>query len=177
MSLITKRLANSLGLKGKKVILSYETISNEERIETVEHCVSVVDNSGTLIELYVIEVDRISSQVNSLDKSLAKKFFPAFSEQISYPVRGEIDILVGMQYAAYQPAIIDSHEHLVLLRNRFGVIMAGSHSDSKPATVINQSVMHLRHGVVMHTTGTIERNFFEIEGLGVSCNPQCGWLM
>ena len=173
MSLITKRLAKSLGLKGKKVTLSYETISSEKRIETVEYCVSVVDNSGTLVELYVIEVDRISSQVNCLDKSFAENFFSAYSQQISYPLQGEIDILVGMQYAAYQPVIIDSREQLVLLRNRFGLIMAGSYSGFKPATILNQSVMHIRHGVIMHTTGTIERNF-EIEGLGVSCNPKCG---
>ena len=121
------------------MILSYETISSKESIETVEYCINVVDDSGTLIDLYVVEVDRISSQINALVQSLAERFFPAYSTQISFPLKGEIDILIGMQYAACQPVMIDSHEHLVLLKNRFGIIMAGSHSSSKPATVLNQS--------------------------------------
>ena len=89
------------------------------------------------------------------------------------PSVGEIDVLIGMQYAAYQPNRKACHGNLVLLENQFGMLVAGSFNDSNEQSIIDKSVLHIRHGVVMHTAHNMER-FFEIEGLGVSCNPRCG---
>ena len=134
----------------------------------------VEDITGAIVELHLVEVDRISSHVNRIEKSVVEKHFPAFSSQIKIPPKGSVDILIGMQYAGFQPKEIVSHGHLVLYNNRFGMVVAGSIDDGQVGAKVDDSIMHIRHGTVMHTVGTVERNFFEIEALGVFCTPKCG---
>ena len=145
--------------------ISFETIAGQQQLESVEYSIYVVDSSGVLVNFIVVEVDKISSQIHSIDKSLTERFFPAYSRNVPSPLKEEIKLLIGMQYSR--------HENLVLLENAFGLLVAGSCNSNKH-TVVDRSVLHMRHAVVMHVAGVSEKSFFEIEGLGVACNPRCG---
>ena len=172
--MITKEFARKLDLRGKKVQVSFGTILSDKTLETIEYSITVRDINDCIVTLNLVEVDRISSCVNRIDKCIIDKFFPAFSSLIKVPPSGAVDILIGMQYAGFQPKEVLSQEHLVLYKNRFGLLVAGSVDNADSGTKMDESVMHIRQGIVMHTVGTLERTFFEMEGLGVSCNPKCG---
>ena len=174
LSLITTKLARSLHLKGEKIFLSIDTVSGQRSFESKQHTIRLRDASGIELDIVVVEIEKISSQVSKSNIALVKEMFPKYSAKIHQPLEGEVDLLIGMQYAAFQPVSIDSREHLLLMKNRFGILIAGTHRDCNEKTVIDQSVFNFRHGIALHITESIEKTFFEIEGLGVTCNPRCG---
>ena len=171
--MITKELAKSLNLRGKTVHISFETIGGQQSFESVEYTITVINCNGELIHLVVEQVEKISSQINDIDKSIIDKIFPEFHDIIRYPLKGDIQLLIGMRYAAFQPVRVKANEHLLAMENQFGMLIAGWHESFNGQFSLDPSVLHMRHGVVMHVAGSIER-FFEIEGLGVSCQPECG---
>ena len=81
---------------------------------------------------------------------------------------GSVGLLIGFSYAAYQPVKIEGVGHLLLMRNRFGSIIAGSHPTIKETT---RKVV--KHAIVLHSLGNFEE-FQSIESLGVVCSPKCG---
>ena len=81
-------------------------------------------------------------------------------------------MLLGMQYAAVHPVRTKSVGNLLLMENRFGQIIAGAHLSISGSTAITQSCIQVRCAQVMHVTAV--ESFFEIEGLGVMCQPKCG---
>ena len=96
------------------------------------------------------------------------------TEDVNRPEEGEIDILIGQQYAAFHPCRQGAAGHLLLLKNEFGGnVISGSHPEITTATEITKSCMPARSAKVMHAAGGIEK-FFEIESLGVRCEPKCG---
>ena len=126
-----------------------------------------------MVELVVEQVEKISSQINQIDKSIINSLFPQSRDRIQFPREGAIDLLIGMRYAAFQPVRVEAKGHLLTMENRFGMLVAGWHESFNGQLSIDPSVLHMRSGVVMHATGSVER-FFEIEGLGISCKPECG---
>ena len=90
------------------------------------------------------------------------------AHSIQRPASGKIDILIGFQYAAYHPVCLESVGHLLLLKNRFGVIIAGSHPNMKERTK-----KIVQHATILFTSNKADE-FFSIESLGVSCTPACG---
>ena len=80
-------------------------------LESKQYEIGLVDKTGGHVKIDVIGI---------LD---------AQPESISRPTSGEIDILIGIQYAAYHPERIKSVEHLTLYENRFGRAIAGAHRD------------------------------------------------
>ena len=81
---------------------------------------------------------------------------------------GSVGLLIGFSYAAYQPVKIEGVGHLLLMRNRFGSIIAGSHPTIKETT---RKVV--KHAIVLHSLGNFEE-FQSIESLGVVCSPKFG---
>ena len=43
-------------------------------------------------------------------------------------VEGEIDVLVGLEYAVSHPQIVDSNDNLIVSENVFGNCISGTHS-------------------------------------------------
>ena len=62
---------------------------------------------------------------------------------------------------------IEAVGHMLLMQNRFGVILAGAHPNlaEKTKTIA-------KHATVLHVY-TTEEQFYTTESLGVSCTPQC----
>ena len=41
---------------------------------------------------------------------------------------GEIDILIGLDFASFHPCMIQYHGHLMIYENRFGRCLGGTHT-------------------------------------------------
>ena len=44
-----------------------------------------------------------------------------------HQLEGEIDVLIGLDYAAHHPQIVSSNRHLVISANRLGKCISGIH--------------------------------------------------
>ena len=68
LTLITNKLANSLGLKGKRMNLLMVTAGNNTSlIESYEYLVKVIDDSGEKIEIWAMGIEKITSAINPID--------------------------------------------------------------------------------------------------------------
>ena len=62
---------------------------------------------------------------------------------IQRPV-GEVDVLIGCEYAGFHPVPEQSVDNLILLRNQFGKCLSGSHKNLTEGTkkVVQHIVIH-----------------------------------
>ena len=82
--------------------------------------------------------------------------------------KGEIDVLIGYNYASLHPHVIQAAGNLLLLENRFGRCIAGSHQ------MIEESCKVLVDTVEVYHVTNSEASFFDIEDMGIQCFPRCG---
>ena len=144
------------------------TVGGEIKVVDSEKLkVSLIDLQGKVVEIDALGIEKISTAVNKVTYNGLEKLFSVTLAQMQRPV-GEVNLLIGMQYAAFHPVRVESSGHLLLLRNRFGYVVAGSHPNISEDTKV-----FVKHATVLHTMGTIEK-FYDIEGLGVVCQPKCG---
>ena len=142
-------------------------------VQTYEYELKLIDNSDTPVVIKAIDIDKISSPVGKVDRGKICKILGVPQTELNRPSEGEIDLLVGLQYAAYHPDRRRAVGHLLLYENRFGKTVGGSHADIQERTMLNDSCFKVRSAAVMHIQSSMEP-FFEIESLGVSCIPKCG---
>ena len=90
-------------------------------------------------------------------------------EEITRPT-GEVDVLIGFEYAGFHPQTEQSSEHLLLLKNRFGKCIEGTHPQIKETNERHK----LNSAQVLHSTYSTVEDFYNIENLGIECNPRCG---
>ena len=82
---------------------------------------------------------------------------------------GEMDVLIGFEYAGFHPVRQQSSGHLLVVKNWFGICIAGSHP------TLRESARKVVQNVVVHHMDSVSiRYFYDIEGLGVECSPKCG---
>ena len=145
-------------------------------LESNQYEIGLVDKAGKHVQIDVIGIDRISSPIVPTNLAVAAQILDVRPESISRPTSGEIDILIGIQYAAYHPERIKSVGHLTLYENRFDRAIAGTHPDIKDATEIDKSCAVVKVAQVLHTN-TISRSFSRMEALNpgflVQSVPSC----
>jgi hypothetical protein len=134
---------------------------------------TLVNLYGKAVEVEVYGIKKISSQIEKVNADDIARLFRVGATEIARPEEGEIDVLIGQQYAAFHPVRFEASGHLLLMKNEFGLVVAGSHPQIKMRATITQSCLQVRNAIVMHAMGGVE-SFFEIEGLGVMCEPKCG---
>ena len=81
---------------------------------------------------------------------------------------GPVDVLIGYEYAAYHPQRTQNVGHLLLLQNRFGLCIGGTHPSIKDEIKKHD----LSYARVQHVIKV--EDFYKIENLGVECVPRCG---
>ena len=113
-------------------------------------------------------MEKISTCVNEIDFHRISKLFNANLKLTKRKSGKEIDVLIGMQYAAYHPVRKEANGHLLLFENQFGQVVAGFHPQLKEKTQIL-----VKHATVLYITGHLQ-SFFDVEDIGISCNPICG---
>lgn len=74
-----------------------------------------------------------------------------------------MDVLIGYGYARYHPEPEQRSGHLLLLKNRFGQCLGGTHATLEQ-TDTDQVLQNAR---VQHLSGIKVEDFFTIENLGV----------
>ena len=82
----------------------------------------------------VLRIERISSDIKAMNIDGVRTLFKSPKAQdVDRPKEGEIDCLLGYEYAAFHPVRIQAIGHLLLLHNRFGTCricyMKYEHSD------------------------------------------------
>ena len=142
-------------------------------IQTYEYQLKLIDQSDTPVVIKAIDIDEISSPLGKIDKGKICEILGVPQAELNRPSEGEVDLMVGLQYAAYHPVRIRAVGHLLLYENRFGKTVGGSHPDIQEDTMLKDSCFKVRTAVVLHVQSLMEP-FFEIESLGVSCIPKCG---
>ena len=156
-------------LKGKPVKLEIVAVGNKiQHIDSFVYTIVLEDHLGKLYPIEVYGMEKISTCVNEIDFQRISKLFNANLKLTKRKSGKEIDVLIGMQYAAYHPVRKEANGHLLLLENQFGQVVAGSHPQLKERTQIL-----VKHATVLHITGHLQ-SFFDVENIGISCNPKCG---
>ena len=170
LSFITFKLAKKLRLDGEPLVLNLITLGGvNSKVNSQKYKVIVTDNLGSQVEMEVLGIEQISTDIEEINLSeVIPKFKKHQTTKVLRPSNGCIDLLFGFQYAAYHPIPVEAVGHLLLMENRFGVIVAGSHPDLQENT---QKIV--KHAVVLHTDVKPD-DFYNIESLGVSCVPGCG---
>ena len=142
-----------------------------ERLNSHKYKLPLIDKEGREIYFEVYGIGKITNEIQSIDIGNVTKLFKNISrEEITRPT-GEIDVLIGYQYAAYHPEKEHDSDHLLLLKNRFGRCIGGSHPMIQRAT---QCSLLIENTFVHHVTGITIANFYGIENLGIECKPRCG---
>ena len=175
MSFITNKRAKELGLSGKKIKLAMLTIGAQtQMIESTVYGVNIIDQDDKQYHVNAIGIEQISTAIRPINTQRISKIFKIKESELNRPNTGEVDMLVGLQYAAFHPVCEKVEGHLLLYKNQFGLTVGGSHTEIVEETVIDESCLQIQSAVVMHAQTIPESSFFDIESLGVTCVPRCG---
>ena len=129
LSFVTFHLATELGLEGQPIELEICTVGGSlTKIRSKKYSVAVFYFNGQDVRIDVLEIDQISTEIEFMDIDGVKKLFDSEEvEKAERPVSGTVDLLIGFSCAAYHPVKIEGVGHLLLMKNRFGHIIAGTH--------------------------------------------------
>ena len=170
LSFITNKTAKAQKLHGTTVQLSLVKVGAEKKdITTKKYTLPLIDLQGhqTLIEVYGI--DQITSNIRKIKIDGILHIFDVPKKDIERPT-GTIDVLIGYDYAGLHPDMQNRSGHLLLLKNRFGFCIGGTH----PAIEENAECFKYNVAHVNHVRGIELSDFYKIENLGVECTPRCG---
>lgn len=167
VSLITFRKAKELKLSGKEVQLSVVKVGGQsERIISSLYTLPLLDRNNNVIKVKVYGMECISRGQN--DDSTVLSLFKDINPKEIQRSRGEVDVLIGFNYASLHPTAIRFSDNMMLLENRFGKCLAGTHhslKESQKAFANHVEVYNVRHD---------DESFLNIEDMGISCSPRCG---
>ena len=138
LSFTTSRKAKELGLVGKPVTLSMTTVGGVKKVQqTIQYKLTLIDENSKRVEIDVIGLDKISNNITKIDLEPFLKLFNTIKgSAISRPENGEVDVLIGYDYAGYHPVRIQASGHLMVLTNRFGSIIAGNKRKIKHSRLV-----------------------------------------
>ena len=170
LSLITFKKAKQLKLNGQDIKLAVTKVGGKtEEIMSSKYELALKDKDEKLVYVMLYGIDKISTDLESIDLSKITHLFKGVPMRELQRPQGEIDVLIGFEYAGFHPLRKKSNGHLLLMENRFGKCIGGSHPLIREKT---QKVV--KHVVVHHAKNAEIQNFFEIESLGIQCTPKCG---
>ena len=121
ISLITFNKTAMLGLEGTEVALTVTKVGgSQEKLMSYKYTLQLVDKRGEIVEFQVYGINKISTEVKGIDvKGVTCLFENVKMGELIRPV-GEIDVLIGFEYAAYHPVTEQSSDHHLVMQNRFG---------------------------------------------------------
>ena len=127
--LITFKKARELELVGQKTWITIVKVGGErERIESRLYDVPVHDTSGMVESFRAYGISKISSPIEAIETDKYAALLDVDPSQIQRP-EGEVDMLIGLEYAGFHPDKEKIYDHLVLFKNQFGTCLGGTHDD------------------------------------------------
>ena len=128
----------------------------------------LIDSQMQVVPFEVYSIDVITADIQSVSvNNVVHLFKDVTLEEIRRPT-GSVDVLIGYGYAGYHPVPEQKSGHLLLLRNRFGRCLGGTHAELKDAN-------HAMQNALVHHVAEVKiEDFYNIENLGVECTPRCG---
>ncbi|XP_068692579.1 uncharacterized protein [Montipora foliosa] len=171
ISLITNKKAQEEKLKGTRVELSIVKVgAKSEKIASEKYQLCLIDKKGQIVEFDVYGIDKITSDIQSINiDGIVQLFKNVSKEEIVRPTRA-IDVLIGYEYAGFHPEREQNSEHLLLLKNCFGPCIGGTHPFIKE-TSVKPNLSDIK---VIHVMKANAEDFYNIENLGIECEPCCG---
>ncbi|XP_064105892.1 uncharacterized protein LOC135215277 [Macrobrachium nipponense] len=185
LTMITHRMANKLGLKGKDVSLTVTKVGNStELFDSKVYNVPITDLTGTEWTIEACGINEITSDIAEFDTTLIAKLFGVEEWNICRPT-GKVDLLIGVDHSSMIPQVVRTIDTLQLMQNNFGMCVRGSYPVMNKNMGTN-SVLTVR---ISHMTVATEVNdiiprysenlskqledFFSVENFGTSCIPKC----
>ena len=129
------------------------------------------DTENRDVCITVHSLPKISTDICKIQTKQLSSLFPGISnlEEVARPA-GEVDVLIGLDYASFHPQMVDNVEHLVLYENRFRKCLGGRYPEIKEDTQ-----MEIINVEVNHVNVEVTSEFFLYENLGIECPsyPKC----
>ena len=143
-------------LLNQKRAIEYENaeLRNDSQVKGFVHLSEKNDSKVITSDIQAINLDGIHRLFRNVTK-----------EEITRPT-GEVDVLIGFEYAGFHPQTEQSSEHLLLLKNRFGKCIGGTHPQIKETNERHE----LNSVQVLHSTSSTVEDFYNIENLGIECS-------
>ena len=140
-----------------------------EKIVSQKYLLDLIDSQGKVVQFEVYGIDRMTDIESVNTGDVIHLFENIVPVEIRRPA-GAVDVLIGYGYAGYHPEPEQRSGHLLLLKNRFGRCLGGTH------TLLQQTDTEyvLQNARVHHLSGVKVEDFFSIENLGVECTPRFG---
>ena len=127
---ITNNKAKAENVHGIKVELSIIKVGGtSERFISQKYLLPLIDSQGQIVEFEVYGIEKTTTDIESVNVDKVVHLFKDVTlDDIKRP-SGTVDVLIGYGYAGYHPQPEQKSDHLLLLRNRFGRCLAGTHVD------------------------------------------------
>ena len=169
LSMITFKKASEMQLKGEKVALTIIKVGGErEDIRSYLYEVPLKDADGHIVHFCAYGIKKISTEIEKIDVGIVKHLFVDINENILERPGGEVDMLIGFEYAGFHPIRMQAADHLLLMKNRFGWCLGGSHEK------IEEKVKIVADAVVYFVKGSCRPDkFYHTEELGVEVRGRC----
>ena len=166
--LITFKKARELELVGEKITIAIVKVGGvREVIESRIYNVPVHDSDGMVEYFRAYGIQKISSAIEAIETDQYAVLLDVDPIQIRRP-EGEVEMLIGLEYAGFHPDKEKIKDHLVLFKSRFGCCLGGTHEQ-----LIERTKKLVQDVTIAHAKIKID-DFYESETLGVSCQPKCG---
>ena len=163
LSFITFEKAKQLKLSGEKVTIEIVKVGGDIKLlDSCRYDLYLEDKSGDTTGIEVLGIDAISTDIAEVKlDDIVVMFHELRQSKLDRPNNGNIDCLIGFQYAAFHPVRKQAIGHLLLLENKFGYVIGGSHPKIKEET------RKLVKRVKLHFVSARIEDFYSMENLGI----------
>ena len=168
---ITNKKAKEEKLTGINAQLSVVKVGGvNEKLTSRKYELTLIDKRGQELQIDVYGIDKITSDIQTINLDGVHRLFRNVTKREITRPTGEVDVLIGFEYAGFHPQKEQSSEHLLLLKNRFGRCLGGTHPQIKERNERRE----LNSVQVLHSTSSTVEDFYNIKNLGIECIPRCG---
>ena len=192
--LVTEAFAHRMGWKAFPVTLSMQVTGRESKTwDTFAFFVKLIDRCGEVHTVLAYQISSITAPLGKVEVEAAQRLFPHL-KNVSDVVRpeGEIDVLIGIQYAGLFPWVDkrdrDVEGNLRLMSSKFGTgrLLDGQHPAIKGRSMLQSPDSHAIRGCEFSTIKGVKLPFVanrvmketftfgECEEMGVQQQRRCG---
>ena len=135
-------------------------------VKSLADDVPLKDKNGKTHWIVAYSRHKISAYISFTAVSGVINLFPVeFDEEDVSRPHGEVDVLVGLDYAAFHPRMVYNNYHLVPYENIFGKCFGSIHPSLREETKRLISNTHVNH--------IMADDFFRYEAMVVKWEPRC----